>query len=457
MKTKHISSLIASSLLASGIALMAPQTVFAHGSMEVPVSRGLNCFNEGPETLKSAACQAAAATSGKQMLYDWPGVNQLPNGNHQAFVPDGQLCGGGKADYAGLNLPRNDWATTPIAPDANGNFDFIYNGTAPHQTRNWQLFVTRDGWDQTSPIKWADLEKFCTLGNLPTDANKRYHLTCKLPKKTGQHIIYLAWQRSDSTEAFYSCSDVNFTGGVSTVKELGQIRSAQDLATGTKISFRLFDKQGSDVENIQLTLGFDNFTGLENNLAVNWPFALAQKVNETSRNVSIGVLQSNSTIIPVKSTQDNRVYNRSGMELNYQIDISSPNGTTPKPTPVATPTMAPTATPVVTPKPTVTPVVTPKPTTTPVTTPVTTPKPTVTPVVTPKPSATPVTTAAPTATPVTSADGCATAWNTATPYASANSNVSYNGRNYSNKWWTVGEIPSASGQWGVWKDLGVCK
>ena len=63
LKTKHISSLIASSLLASGIALMAPQTVFAHGSMEVPVSRGLNCFNEGPETLKTNALRLARCES----------------------------------------------------------------------------------------------------------------------------------------------------------------------------------------------------------------------------------------------------------------------------------------------------------------------------------------------------------------------------------------------------------
>lgn len=446
------------------------------------MSRGLSCFNEGPETLKSAACQAAAATSGKQMLYDWPGVNQLPYGDHQAFVPNGQLCGGGKADYAGLNLARTDWATTPIAPDANGNFECIFNGTAPHQTRDWQLFVTRDGWNQSAPLAWTDLEKFCTLGNLPTDANKRYHLTCKLPKKTGQHIIYLAWQRSDSTEAFYSCSDVNFTGGVSTFKELGQVRSAQDLTTGTKVSFRLFDNKGFDVENIQVTLGFDNVTGLETNLAANWPFALAQKVNEVSRNVSIGVLQTNNTIAPVKSTQDNRVYNRSGLELTYQIDIASPGGATPTPKPVVTPTPAPVVTPTPapvvtptpapvvtpTPKPVVTPTPapvvtpTPKPVVTPTPAPVVTPtpKPVVTPtpapVVTPTPA--PIVTATPTpAVTAAPSDACAAAWNTATPYATPNMKVSYNGHNYSNKWWTVGETPTASGQWGVWKDLGVCK
>ncbi|XLM22350.1 lytic polysaccharide monooxygenase, partial [Chromobacterium piscinae] len=38
--------------------------------------------------------------------------------NHQALVPDGTLCGGGKAEFKGFNLARSDWRTTSIVPDA---------------------------------------------------------------------------------------------------------------------------------------------------------------------------------------------------------------------------------------------------------------------------------------------------------------------------------------------------
>ncbi|MGL6041795.1 MAG: hypothetical protein ACRC01_11460, partial [Deefgea sp.] len=155
-------------------------------------------------------------------------------------------------------------------------------------------------------------------------------------------------------------------------------------------------------------------------------------------------------INPVKSAQDNRVYNRSGMDLTYQIDIASPGGTTPKPTvaptatpkPTVAPTIAPTATPVAT--------TTPKPTVAPTATPVATatPKPTVAPTV--APTATPVVTSAP-------SNVCASAWNSATQYTKPNTKVSYNGRNFSNKWWTVNETPSTAAQWGVWKDEGICK
>ncbi|WP_373304372.1 carbohydrate-binding protein, partial [Streptomyces anandii] len=34
--------------------------------------------------------------------------------------------------------------------------------------------------------------------------------------------------------------------------------------------------------------------------------------------------------------------------------------------------------------------------------------------------------------------------------------VSHNGHNWKAKWWTLGEEPGTTGQWGVWQDLGAC-
>lgn len=51
----------------------------------------------------------------------------------------------------------------------------------------------------------------------------------------------------------------------------------------------------------------------------------------------------------------------------------------------------------------------------------------------------------------------APAWSLSTTYAKPGAKVSYLGHNYQNKWWTRGEYPNQSGQWGVWADLGVCK
>jgi chitinase len=50
---------------------------------------------------------------------------------------------------------------------------------------------------------------------------------------------------------------------------------------------------------------------------------------------------------------------------------------------------------------------------------------------------------------------CSPAWSASAVYVKDNS-VSYQSKNYTAKWWTQGEVPTASGQWGVWADKGAC-
>ena len=50
---------------------------------------------------------------------------------------------------------------------------------------------------------------------------------------------------------------------------------------------------------------------------------------------------------------------------------------------------------------------------------------------------------------------CAPAWSATQIYVGGNT-ASYQTHNYTAKWWTQGEVPTASGQWDVWADNGVC-
>ena len=50
---------------------------------------------------------------------------------------------------------------------------------------------------------------------------------------------------------------------------------------------------------------------------------------------------------------------------------------------------------------------------------------------------------------------CAPAWSASAVYVKDNT-VSYQAKNYAARWWTQGEVLSASGQWGVWADKGAC-
>ncbi|MCA5894811.1 lytic polysaccharide monooxygenase [Isoptericola sp. NEAU-Y5] len=49
----------------------------------------------------------------------------------------------------------------------------------------------------------------------------------------------------------------------------------------------------------------------------------------------------------------------------------------------------------------------------------------------------------------------AAAWDANAVYLNG-AQVSHDGRTYQAKWWTRGENPANSGEWGVWKDLGAC-
>lgn len=191
-----------------GLSGLAVAPAFAHGSMTDPVSRVAGCYAEGPESPKSAACRAAVAAGGTQALYDWNGVN-IANaaGKHRELIPDGELCSAGNDKYRGLDLARADWPATSLD---SGPHTFRYKGTAPHRGK-FELYVTKDGYDPSKPLKWSDLEAepFATVVD-PGMRNGDYVFAGTIPEKSGRHLIYSIWQRSDSPEAFYTCSDVVF-------------------------------------------------------------------------------------------------------------------------------------------------------------------------------------------------------------------------------------------------------
>ncbi|MEV7584038.1 lytic polysaccharide monooxygenase [Streptomyces erythrochromogenes] len=207
----------AAGLAPLALAAYAAVPAAAHGSMTDPVSRVAACYAEGPESPKSAACKAAVAASGTQAFYDWNAVN-IANaaGNHRTLIPNGRLCSAGNDKYRGLDLARGDW---PASPMSAGPHTFRYKGTAPHKG-SFELYVTKDGYDPSKPLKWSDLEPapFAKATD-PGMQNGDYVFSGTVPNKSGRHLIYSIWQRSDSPEAFYTCSDVVFgkdNGGTGT-------------------------------------------------------------------------------------------------------------------------------------------------------------------------------------------------------------------------------------------------
>jgi chitin-binding protein len=198
-------------------------TAEAHGALMKPGSRTFLCWQDGmtPQgniVPQNPACGAAVAQSGTNSLYNWFSVLRSDGaGRTRGFIPDGQLCSGGNSGYAGFDIP-GDWPITHLT--AGANFDFSYNAWAAHP--GWfYTYVTKDGWNPNVPLRWDDLEEqpFLTVDHPPVtgpvgSVEGQYKWSGALPTgKSGRHIVYSVWKRSDSNETFYGCSDVAFDGG----------------------------------------------------------------------------------------------------------------------------------------------------------------------------------------------------------------------------------------------------
>lgn len=223
-------------IAATLVGLFPKQAAQAHGTMGNPPGRVYVCYLEGPESPDSAACQAAVATGGTQALYDWNGIRQgNAAGQHQSLIPDGRLCSGNGSEFYGMDLARTDWPATTLP--TSGNFTWSFRVTAQHMG-NMYLYVTKNGYNASQPLKWSDLEStpFTSYAtNTTSGSSGNYTWTSAVPSgKSGRHMIYMIWQRTDSTEAFYSCSDVIFgSGGNPTATPQGPVATFTRTPTRT--------------------------------------------------------------------------------------------------------------------------------------------------------------------------------------------------------------------------------
>ncbi len=226
--------------VASAVAALAATVLFAapasaHGAMMMAGSRTFLCYEDGITSTgqivpQNQACQSAVAVSGTTPLYNWFAVGNrsgTTSGETSALIPDGKLCSGNSNyyDFSGFDQVNGNWPVTHLTSGAT--IQIQYNKWAAHPG-TISLYITKDGWDQTKPLTWADLESvpFSTVTNPPSvgnagSINSYYYWNATLPVKTGRHIIYSIWARSDSVETFYGCSDVVFDGGNGNVTGLG--------------------------------------------------------------------------------------------------------------------------------------------------------------------------------------------------------------------------------------------
>ncbi|MGP3970698.1 lytic polysaccharide monooxygenase auxiliary activity family 9 protein [Streptomyces sp. 6N223] len=216
----------------------------AHGAPLVPGSRTYLCYahsldETGALNPTNPACKAAMETSGANGFYNWFAVLRSDGGGRtEGFVPDGELCSGGATvyDFSGFDLPREDWPVTHLT--AGETYEVQYNNWA-HHPGSIRMYITNDSYDPTQPLTWDNLEDvpFDEATDPPAEGGPgtdegHYYWDATMPSDvSGRHIIYMVWERSDSEETFYSCSDVVFDGGDGEVTVPGQgTLTADELA-----------------------------------------------------------------------------------------------------------------------------------------------------------------------------------------------------------------------------------
>ena len=122
---------------------------------------------------------------------------------------------------------------TEIVP---GHNEFMYAASAPHRIDPlngmqgyFDVYITKNVNDGSKDLDWNDLETtpFCTFRRSDGDQTRETYTSfpCQVPDRQGIYTLYTIWQRSDSTEAFYSCSDVKILGSdevITTVQTRGE-------------------------------------------------------------------------------------------------------------------------------------------------------------------------------------------------------------------------------------------
>ncbi|RJL24442.1 lytic polysaccharide monooxygenase auxiliary activity family 9 protein [Bailinhaonella thermotolerans] len=186
--------------IAGAIAVLAPVAValpaHSHGYTTNPPSRSSRCA-----TGEVANCGPI----------QWePQSVEGPKGFPAAGPRDGTICAAGDRRWAPLDDPRG--GTWPAARMTSGVVSsFSWRFTAPHATTSFRYFITRNGWNPAQPLTRAALEPapFLTRAYNGTRPGSTATHQGTIPAgKTGRHLILAVWDIADTSNAFYSCADV---------------------------------------------------------------------------------------------------------------------------------------------------------------------------------------------------------------------------------------------------------
>jgi predicted carbohydrate-binding protein with CBM5 and CBM33 domain len=165
---KYLKPILAGAALAPLVALALPGGVAsAHGYVNSPPSRQAEC--------------AQGTVSCGDVTYE-PQSVEGPKGL--------KSCSAGNSRFAELDDDSKGWVATPVGTSV----DFTWTNTAAHRTRNWEYYI---GDQQVAVVDGGNTQPGSTVTH-----------TVDLSGHTGKQKVLAVWNIADTSNAFYSCIDL---------------------------------------------------------------------------------------------------------------------------------------------------------------------------------------------------------------------------------------------------------
>ncbi|GIF14052.1 lytic polysaccharide monooxygenase [Actinoplanes teichomyceticus] len=159
----------------TGSLFVAVTPAFAHGYISSPPSR-------------QASCASGAVSGCGDIVYE-PQSVEAPKGSKQ--------CNGGGSRFTVLNDNSKNWPAATVGQTVTFNWVL----TARHSTATWEYFI-----GNTLLASFND-------GGAQPGATKSH--TVNMKGFSGRQTVLARWNVADTANAFYSCVDLNITGGTS--------------------------------------------------------------------------------------------------------------------------------------------------------------------------------------------------------------------------------------------------
>jgi len=214
--------------------LCAGAAAFADGLMESPPARNWYCgFTTKPDEIQNHRAQFPACSTAFAAIpmagYNFMTVVTHSWGRAKTTPLPEHVCSFNSETWKGAQTPWDvpmDWFTTPMSP---GLQSITWNvAWGPHYdvTRDFSYWITKAGFifSPARELTWDDFETepFCmelyddknpaANPNIFVDkTNQKFTTRCTMPARSGHHVIYGEWGRTESTlQRFHGCIDVAF-------------------------------------------------------------------------------------------------------------------------------------------------------------------------------------------------------------------------------------------------------